>query len=141
MYRVKGLTLALPLEPVKASSGTFYSLEVAVVLLFGLIGVVYALLHLLVIMPLAYVAYLAASVPLDAIRASSADVSLRIGEQAVALKAVVAANAVAIKSFVVTASAASLVATIKILALCRRGARAAMPADKTVQKPPADFEF
>ena len=132
---------AVMLEAVKASSGTFYSLETAVVLLFGLVGFVCALVHVLVVMPLAYIVYLAASVPVDAVKASSADVSVRLGGEAVALKAVLAAHAVAINSFLVAASAAWLAATIKILALCKRGARAAMPADKTVQKPPAEFEF
>ena len=132
---------AVMLEAVKTSSGTFYSFEMAVVLLFGLIGFVCALVHLLVIIPLAYVAYLAASVPLDAVRGSSVEVSVRLGEQSVALKSLVTTHAVATKSFLVAASAASLAATIKILALCSRGARAARQADKNSPKPPAEFEF
>jgi hypothetical protein len=132
---------AAMLEAVRASSGTVYSLQAAVVLLFGLLGIVCALLHVLVIMPLAYIAYLAAAVPVDAVGGSSADVTIRIGGQSVALKALVAANAVAIKSFAVAASAASLAAAIKILTLCRQGRRAATTADTTVQKPPAEFEF
>jgi len=132
---------AAMLEAVRASSGTLYSLETAVALLFGLLGFVCALLYLLLIMPLAYIAYLAASVPVDAVTASSSDVTVRIGGQSVALKALVAANAVAIKSFLVAASAASLAAAIKLLALCKREARAATPADKPIQKAPADFEF
>ena len=132
---------AVMLEAVKTSSGTFYSLQLAVVLLFGLLGFVCALVHALVILPLAYIAYLAASVPLDAVTGSSAEVSVRFGGQAVGLKAVLATHAVAIKSFLVAASAASLAATIKILALCKRETRAGTAADKSVHKPPAEFEF
>ena len=132
---------AVMLEAVRASSGTLYSLQAAVVLLFGLLGVVCALLHVLVIMPLAYIAYLAAAVPVDAVTGSSADVTVRIAGQSVALKALVAANAVAVKSFLVALSAASLAAAIKLLALCKRGGRATTTADKPLQKPAADFEF
>ncbi|OGQ84620.1 MAG: hypothetical protein A3F90_18805 [Deltaproteobacteria bacterium RIFCSPLOWO2_12_FULL_60_19] len=132
---------AAMLEAVRAASGTFYSLQAAVVLLFGLLAGVCALLHLLVIMPLAYIAYLAASVPVDAVGGASTDVTIRIGGQSVALKATFAAHAVAIKSFLVAVSAASLAAAIKLLALCKRGTRGPTSGDKTIQKPPAEFEF
>ena len=132
---------AVMLEAVKRSSGTFYSFETALLLLFGLVGFICAVVHALVILPLAYIAYLAASVPLDAVAGSSAEVSVRFGDQSVALKSLVTAHAAATKSFLVAASAAWLAATIKILALCKREARAGTAADKSVQKPPAEFEF
>lgn len=129
------------LEAVKTSSGSFYSLESAVVLLFGLFGFLCAILHLLVILPLAYVAYLAASVPVDTVGGSSADTTIRIGGQVVALKAVVAAHTVAIKSLVAASSLAALAAAIKILSLCKGGGRGAVSDDKGEPKRPAEFEF
>jgi hypothetical protein len=132
---------AVALDSVRTSDAGFYSFDMIAVLAFGFVGFVYAVLHLLVIMPFTYVAYALASVPVEAIRKSGADVSLRLGEQAAIVKAVTAANAVAIKSFLVALSAGALAATSKILSLCKRGARTATAADKTIQKPPAEFEF
>lgn len=132
---------AAMIDAVKTSSGTFYSWQMAVGLLFGLLSFVCAVLHLLVIMPLAYVAYLAASVPVEAIRGASAEVTVRLGGQSVALKTLVAAHTVAAKSLLVAASAASLAAAIKLLALCRRGPHAATPSAGSSQKPPPEFEF
>jgi hypothetical protein len=80
----------------------------------------YAVFHLMIIMPLAYIPYVIASVPIDAILQSTTDFTLSRGGSSFQMKAFVAENAVSLKSFLVAVPALVLAVSSKMLTLYKR---------------------
>jgi hypothetical protein len=66
-------TLAIMLEPGRTSFSALAPLEPFAVLVFSLLGLVYTFFHLLVVMPLSYVAYVVADLPVQAVINSAVD--------------------------------------------------------------------
>lgn len=91
-------------------------------ILFGLalLIFVYAVIHFLVIVPLAYFAYLITSVPVDAILNAPTDVEITIGAESVRIKALVLKNEGAIRNFAVGIPALMVSLLLKIWPLVRR---------------------
>jgi hypothetical protein len=80
----------------------------------------YAAFHLLIVMPLAYIPYVIASVPIDAVLHSTTDFTLSRDGSALHMKAFVAENAVSLKSFLVALPALVLAVSGKMFALYKR---------------------
>jgi hypothetical protein len=96
-------------------------LQSAIVLFYVPPLFVYAVFHLLIVMPLAYIPYVMASIPVDAVVHSTEDFTLsRVGGGALHAKVFVAENAVSLKSFLVALPALVLTVLSKMLALYKR---------------------
>jgi len=81
------LGLASALEPIKETYGPLYIFEMLVLLIVGLLSLVYAVLHLLILVPFTYLGYMLASVPINAIVTSNKDYFIAIGGQTLSIKA------------------------------------------------------
>jgi hypothetical protein len=81
----------------------------------------YAIIHVVVIAPLAYFAYLATSAPIDAILNAGSDVEMTIGEKTIHIKALVAQYEFAIRNFAVAVPAFTVSFFLKLWPLLRRG--------------------
>ena len=113
-------TLAVALEPTKVAYGPLYFLGMIVLLVFAVLGFVYAAIHILVIMPLSYIAYLLASVPFNAVVTSASDIAISVGDDTVSIKAVVSSNSVSVKNFLIAIPALATALAGKIFFVLRR---------------------
>jgi hypothetical protein len=113
--------LATALEPIKEAYGPLYILEMFVLLIGGLLTLVYAVFHLLVIVPFTYLAYMLVAVPINAIVTSASDMAFAIGGQTISIKSVVTENVVSFRNFTIAVPAMSLALTSKMVDLIRQG--------------------
>ncbi len=90
-------------------------LEVLMTMLFGVFILAYIPFHVVVIMPIAYVAYVVVSVPIRRIRTAPIDIRLEFGEEKVSVKEVISESAPALKSLAVAVPAAMMAATLQIV--------------------------
>lgn len=117
--------LGLSFHPDTLATPFRFLLGVPVLVGLSLIVMVYAVVHFLVIVPIAYFAYLVTSVPVDAILNATSDVEITIGEAAVRIQALVAQNESAIRNFAVALPAFAVSLVLKMWPLLRRGERPA----------------
>ena len=110
--------MTVALDPSTLSVRTWIALPVLVVLM--LVLFVYAIIHFLAVVPLAYFAYLITSVPVDAILNAPSDVEIAIGTETVGIKALVLKNEAAMRNFAVGIPAFMVSLLLKIWPLLRR---------------------
>jgi hypothetical protein len=89
--------MAVAMDPNTLSGRAWIALPLSVALTILLF--VYALIHFLVIVPIAYFAYVITSVPVDAILNAPSDVQISIGSESVRIKELVLKNETAIRNF------------------------------------------
>jgi hypothetical protein len=107
----------IALDPATASSGLVFLLRIPLLLALALVLFAYALVHLLVVVPVTYFAYLVTSQPIDAVLAAPSEVEFRAGRRAIRIKALVEENAPALRNFAVALPAFALSVILKILPL------------------------
>lgn len=81
---------------------------------------VYAIVHFLVIVPLAYFSYLITSVPIDAILNASTNIEITLGTETVRIKELVMQNEIAMRNFAVGIPAFVVSLILKIWPLIYR---------------------
>jgi len=115
-------TLAVAFEPLKVAYGPLflYFIELIVLFTFAALGFVYAAIHILVIMPISYIAYFLSSALVNSIVTSANDIIISIGSDVVNIKAVVASNPVVVKNLVIAIPAMATALTGKMIPLFRR---------------------
>ena len=86
---------------VALNPNTISLIALPVLLVLTLFLIMYALIHFLVIVPLAYFAYLITSVRVEAILNASSDVKIEIGPDTVRIKALILKKEVHIRNFAV----------------------------------------
>lgn len=91
--------MSVALDPSTWSVITWITLPLLLVL--ELVLFLYAVVHFFAIVPLAYFAYLIASVPVDAILNAPSDVEISVGPESVRIKALVLKSEVALRNFAV----------------------------------------
>jgi len=110
--------MSVALDPGTSSAFTWLTLPVLVVLL--LLLFVYAVVHILVVVPIAYFAYLITSIPVDAILNAPSDVLIEIGTESVRIKALVMKNEATIRNVAVGIPALLFSLFLKVWPLVRR---------------------
>lgn len=112
--------LGVALNPHTASSPAVFLLGLPVLLAGALLLFAYAIIHFLVVVPIAYFGYLLTSVPVDAILNSAGDVQFAAGGRAIQIKELVRQNEVAIRNFMVALPAFMTSLILKVAPLLRR---------------------
>ena len=111
-------SIKVALTPEKTGYSWFYLLEMPLVMVCGLAVFVYAVFHLVVIVPIAYLAYVIVSVPIRSIQASADDVAISIGDKTVtktvSIKDIISSNVVPLRNFLIGIPAIALSMILRI---------------------------
>ncbi|MEA1985279.1 MAG: hypothetical protein U9N13_06465 [Euryarchaeota archaeon] len=107
-------TLAVALDPKKARYGPSYPLELLLLLVVGSLVFVYAVFHILVIVPIVYLPYVMVSIPLRNIQASEGDIVIQYGKGTVNIKDVVSSNEVSVRNLLIAVPAMVLALVVRV---------------------------
>lgn len=113
--------MSVALDPGTASSTAMFLLGIPILLATAVILFVYAVIHFVVVVPIAYFGYLLTSIPIDAILNASTDVEIASGGGVIRIKHLVQQNEAAIRNFAVALPAFVTSLVLKIFPLLRRG--------------------
>lgn len=123
-------TMTMGLDPAKTAGGASQLLELLFLLALSPLVVLITAFHLFVIIPLTYVAYVVASVPIGAVEKAATGMGLSFDGVQVSIRDLVTNNAVAIKNLAIAFSSQALRVTLDIAAAHRKApATVSAPAD------------
>ncbi|HYR84532.1 MAG TPA: hypothetical protein VE422_10690 [Terriglobia bacterium] len=109
------LAASMGADPEKSALSAFAFLEPIVMIGLASLVFIYALFHLLVIVPLSYVAYVLVSVPLSAISASTNEIGLGIGNDVISFKEIISAHPIPIRNFLIAFPSIALKVSLDVL--------------------------
>lgn len=99
----------------KANMSPTFLLEPILYPMMTIISAILSFFYIIIILPISYLAYVCASVPVNAILSAGQDVLLRYGEAEINVKEVVAANIITVKNLIVAIPALVLSLVLKII--------------------------
>ena len=113
--------MVVALDPSTNSSELRFLLGLPILFAEALLLFAYAVIHFLVIVPIAYFGYLATSVPIDAILNSGSDIEFAMDGNVMRIKELISQNEAAVRNFAVSLPAFATSLVLKIWPLLRRG--------------------
>jgi len=93
------------LDSKKTRYGPSYPLELLLLIVVGSLVIVYAIFHIVVIVPIVYLPYAMVSVPLRNIQASAGDIVIQYGRRDVNIKDAVSSNEVSVRNLIIAVPA------------------------------------
>ena len=125
MLSVGSAAMSMALDPMKTSFTAFAFLQLFGTLVLGVFGFACIVFYALVVAPLSYVAYVLVSLPVSAITTAARDVQFVMGEQAISVQEVIAANSVLVKNLLIAFSSLALKMSLEIATAFRKARRRA----------------